>query len=342
MAESAIKESGASLRAEPVPVETFAGTEDLIGIPGTRWLLVSVQGVGLQDTGSLELIDTGTLEKRRLYPSEEAGTDWDGSTYGDGPDQPPEHFIPHGVSIAPGADGVHQLLVVHHGVRESVEIFTLDASGPVPRISWRGCVLTPDAATGNAVAATADGFVMTRTDLPIPKKGAPPPDLTPLDTASVSIGEILGWSVHTGWSKIDTGGIDSMPNGIEVSADGNWIYYADSLRHTFNRVSVGRSPLIKEVLNTGVHTDNLHWTPDRKRLILAGQIGTMSSILACFLGKPGATGGNAIAMRIDPETLETETLVDAGGFPLASGAAQIDDKIWMGRIRGTVGYVPLA
>lgn len=319
------------------PVYDFPGCEDLIGIPGTSLLLASVQGPALQTAGRLELVDTQKRATHPLYPAPAASIRFNAETFKGLPEEPPAHFIPHGLTIRPGSNGVHQVYVVHHGERESIEVFQLEMSGPEPKVIWEGSVPTPDSVTGNAVAPAPDkGFVMSRTILPIPKKDGPPPDFDALESTQSS-GELWAWNPAAGWSRVDTAGIDLMPNGVELSADGKWIYYADSMRHSFNRLSVGRNPLIKEVLYTGFHTDNVHWSEDRKSLILAGQQGGMRQIVEFFMGKPGVTCGNAMVVRINPETLGTELLVNAEGFSLASGAVEINGKIWIGRIRGTLG-----
>ena len=42
--------------------------------------------------------------------------------------------------------------VVHHGLRESIEVFDLDVSRKDPALTWVGCVVAPESATLNAVA----------------------------------------------------------------------------------------------------------------------------------------------------------------------------------------------
>lgn len=320
------------------PVGSIEASEDLTGIPGTHWLIVSVRALAPDGEGRLDLVNTSTHAIRALYPSPEAQVRFDAHTFHGQPDRPPERFNPHGLTIRRGANGVHQLLVVHHGVRESVEIFTFDTRDVLPRIHWRGCVLTPGSVTGNGVAPMPDGFVMTQTTLPIPKKGGRALNFEEIEGGR-SIGEVLAWSSRSGWSKVDTGG-DLMPNGIETSADGEWLYYADSVRQTFNRFSFRAGAAKKHVIQTGFHSDNVHWAPDGS-LLLAGQQGTLREIVEYFSGKEGAACGNARVLRIDPQTMSVQPLVDCADFPLASGAVEIQGTLWLGRIRGTIGRVDL-
>jgi len=73
-----------------------------------------------------------------------------------------EKFSAHGLNVRPGTSGRHTLYVVHHGFRESIEVFEIDTKSKTPEVTWIGCVVAPDTATLNAVAPLPDeGFVTT-------------------------------------------------------------------------------------------------------------------------------------------------------------------------------------
>lgn len=318
-------------------VGELGASEDVFVIPGTRWLIVSVHSFDPKDAGALELVDTDDGSIRRFYPEGAEAPRAGSGTQPKCAEGPPQRFDPHGISIRPGKDGEHTLYVVHHGVRESVEIFHLDAKGSLPKIAWEGCVLTPQGVTGNAVAPTADGFVMTRTILPAPSEAAA--WIAKLK-AGERMGEVLSWTSRDGWKKIETG-VDVMPNGIEVSPDGKWLFYSDSELETFNRIALGQSPVQKDVIKTGFHTDNIHWAPDGS-LLLAGQTGEVGQITKCAFALLESACGRSVVWRIDPATLKTQVLLDTDHYRRASGAAQVGNRLWLGAIRGTIGTAALS
>ena len=49
-----------------------------------------------------------------------------------------EAFTSHGLYLQPGADAVHTLYVVHHGSREAIEVFEVDAGAAPPAFTWVG------------------------------------------------------------------------------------------------------------------------------------------------------------------------------------------------------------
>lgn len=97
------------------------------------------------------------------------------------------------------------------------------------------------------------------------------------------------------------------------------LFYADSVEHTFIRLSLDFAAPRKYVIATGFHSDNVHWSPDGN-LLLAGQVGGLAEIVDYMTGAPGAQHGNARVVRIGPRTMEMTDVVDASDFPLASGA----------------------
>src|SRR5690606_7674118 len=67
----------------------------------------------------------------------------------------------HGLSLTQRSSGEWQLYVVNHNVRESMEMFELQADGNAWKLAWRGCVLAQE--PYNDVSALPDGsFVATR------------------------------------------------------------------------------------------------------------------------------------------------------------------------------------
>ena len=73
-----------------------------------------------------------------------------------------EKFSAHGLNIRPGVGTIHTVYVVHHGLRESVEIFQIDTKPSPPTFAWIGCVVAPETVSMNSISPVPDGgFVVT-------------------------------------------------------------------------------------------------------------------------------------------------------------------------------------
>ena len=135
--------------------------EDIEQIPGRPVLVATSYGsIGPNDP-RLQLIDTDHRLVSALPITVASKPD---PLYGDCPAPlDPVKFAPHGLALRVGKDGQHQLYVVNHGGRESIEIFALDARAPQIKARWIGCVVLPEGTSGNAVAPMGDGgFVATK------------------------------------------------------------------------------------------------------------------------------------------------------------------------------------
>ena len=147
------------------PVCSFTNPEDLVALPGGEAILVSEYG-GMEGRvpGALALLVLETDQRRELFRGGAAGG---AATPGWGdpacPGAPSAAFSPHGIHLSTRDDGALQLLVVQHGGRESIEYFEVAGSGRDWAVEWRGCVVAPDDAWLNSVAALpGGGFVTTR------------------------------------------------------------------------------------------------------------------------------------------------------------------------------------
>src|SRR3954462_4903340 len=86
--------------------------EDLVPIPGTRWLIAS----GMKDGAGLKLVDTGARTARRFYTSE-AQQRPDKTLFPNCPEPPDAStFNAHGIYLRRAqAPGLYRLYVVSHG-----------------------------------------------------------------------------------------------------------------------------------------------------------------------------------------------------------------------------------
>src|SRR5579871_3491619 len=105
----------------------LTNAEDLVQVPDTPWVVASGLAEGEDTQGHIYLVNTNDRMAQVLLPGH-IGYRPDTVTFGACPGVPDEkRFSAHGLSLRVGAASEHTLYVVHHGERESVEVFRLKA-----------------------------------------------------------------------------------------------------------------------------------------------------------------------------------------------------------------------
>lgn len=287
--------------------------EDLYAIPDSPWIIVS----SMVDGGNLYVTDTRDHRSRVLYPTATSQPRPDTDMYGACPGPLTREFRPHGINLREENDGRHTLYVVGHGARESVEVFEIDARAATPTATWIGCVVAPDGTGLNSVAALPDnGFVATNFQRPE--------------------GELWEWQPASGWAKVP-GSETSGPNGVEASADGQWLFVGGWGTQSLIRLSRGRTPVEVDAADVGFHIDNVRFAPDGS-LLAAGHVGaTPDAIFAC-LRERECDGVRSRVARVDVRTLAVDDLVSYppnDTFILGTVALEVGDELWMGGIAGS-------
>jgi hypothetical protein len=324
----AFPQSRSGLRAagcEPVGSVQFVcglvGPEDLAVVPGSDWVIAS----GDAAPGAITLINTRDKTTTALYPSARLKQRLDARTYDSCPGpidaEERDKFRAHGLFLRPGKNSLHTLYVVHHGNRESIEVFEFDARTKAPALTWIGCAVAPDPIGLNSVVALpGGGFATTNFQARGPGRGRGNM------LAGEKNGELWEWHTGTGW-KIVPGSEASGANGIEISKDGKWFYMAGWGNQTFIRFSRGQTPVKRDEVPVGFRLDNLRWAPDGA-LLGAGQ-------------EIPAAGGFAMVtshvIKIDPDTLKVREVVRYpynDTFNFATVAIQIGKELWVGSVRG--------
>jgi hypothetical protein len=155
-------------------------------------------------------------------------------------------------------------------------------------------------------------------------------------------GYVLEWRPEAGWRQIPNTKA-SYPNGVEVSSDGETLYFA----------AFGSSELVRMRRADGAERtsvpvprpDNLTWSDDA-RLLVAAHTAALMEVAGCLSIEAGACGTSFAAYAVDPETLETELILEhAGGPPMggASVALQVGDELFLGSFVGDrIGRAPFS
>ena len=110
--------------------------EDLVLVPGSQWVLAS----SYAGTGGINLINVRDHSTRVAFPAATAKERPDAKTYKTCPGPPDAaekaKFVTHGLALRAGRNSTHTLYAVHHGSRESIEVFEVDARARTPTLTW--------------------------------------------------------------------------------------------------------------------------------------------------------------------------------------------------------------
>ena len=285
--------------------------EDIAVVPGAEWAIVS----GAREGGRLHVVNVGDKTSTVAFPTPDAEIRLDAEAYPQCPGPldlaDPDVSRLHGLYLDPGADDVHTLLVVHHGPRESIEFFEVDAGNGAPTLAWTGCAVAPEGALLNSVVALPDGgFAATN--------------------AGIGVWE---WQADAGWEVLPESE-DTAPNGIEVSADGQTLYIAGWAEEKLTRLSRGVTPVRKDVIELGFRPDNLRMALDGSVIYAAGHTDRDGNSIT-DPREPTLETSNVAA--IDPETLAFERVFvhpAMNGFISSTTAIRIGGELWLGSYRG--------
>jgi hypothetical protein len=302
--------------------------EDLVAVPGGDWVVVS----GMNG-GGIHLANTHDHQARRMFPSANAPERLDSRAYPSCPGpldaSAKEKISAHGLNLRPGRNGVHTVYLVHHGARESIEVFELDAKAKSPTLTWVGCVVAPESVLLNSVAPLpGDGFVVTnpyRRTLPKARDRA---------IAGFDSGEVWEWHSAGGWTMVP-GSEGRGPNGIEVSKDGKWLYINLWPASKVMRLSRGQTPVKKDVIDVPFHPDNIRWQADGSLLSAGHYAPTIERATEC-LRKMCADAAAKVA-RLDPQSMKAQEIVNYPSSDMffgATAALQVGKEIWIGSVRG--------
>jgi hypothetical protein len=302
------------------------GPEDLAVVPGGEWVISS----GNVANGGIRLIRVRDKTTTVLFPTTPSKERPDRKTYGTcpGPIDPAEkeNFRAHGMYLRAGKNAVHTLYVVHHGSRESIEVFEFDAHAQPPSLTWVGCAVAPDPIGLNSVVGLPDGGFITTNFL---ARGADPGGFKRIMAGEIN-GELWEWHPSSAWQKVP-GTEAAGPNGLEISKDGKTLYVASWGSQSFIRVSRGQTPVKKDAVPLGFRVDNLRSAPDGS-ILATGQGGTA----------PAQTSHVA---RIDPNTLKVKELIRypySDLFRGSTSAIQIGKEIWVSSHGERIAVFPLA
>jgi len=311
------------------PVCDMQTPEDIAALDDDRHLLLAHFGHMGKATGSISLFDTRTEMRTPLYPDGEALVE---ATPGWGDascvEPPGETLGPHGTHLHQLEGGRWRYLVVNHGARESIEVFELLQAGADSSLVWRGCVIATAATLVNDVVGLANGDLilsqMTET----------------ADSNLEMIKGMLGFPTGSLWRWRQGSGLEPMvgteaagPNGLEISADGRYVFADMYLEGEIWKIDVdsGQKIAVAEVANA----DNSAWAPDG-RLWLATHRYEGLEFLDCLGNMSRSCGVKFEIVALDPDTMETEVVFAHSGPPMGAATIAVHQagRVYMGSFAG--------
>jgi len=292
--------------------------EDLVLVPGSRWLIAS----GMMPGSGLHLIDTNA----KTGSSAMIGARPDTAKFPGCPG-PLDAAVAtlHGLALRPAAAGHFTLYATNHGGRESIEVFDIDAQGAAPSITWVGCVVMPEQLAANSVAAFSDGTLLA-TVLMMPDKTFD--DLF----AGRNTGAVFTWTPGSAGFTQLAGTELPGNNGIETSADDREFYVASSgLKRTVAYSRADPSKPVRYAQLSEFAPDNVRLVGDE--LITAGMIDEEP---ACG-GAPKKAEDiqcprGYIADAVNPQTMAIREIARGPAAPPYSGTATaipVGGDLWL-------------
>jgi sugar lactone lactonase YvrE len=210
---------------------------------------------------------------------------------------------------------------VHHGSRESIEVFDVDAGVQPPALTWTGCIVGPENGTFNAVVALPEGGVAATTVTRTSDGGN-----------AGGNGAVWEWHLRRGWTVVPGSEADRI-NGLEISADGKALYISAWGDQALIRLERG-TPAKRELVKVPFRIDNLRLMSDGT-LLAAGHGG--NALCSC----PEETWHIG---RIEPRALTVQELLRRPydkAFGAATVAVAVGKEIWIGTNRGDrIGRFP--
>lgn len=303
----------------------FENPEDLVVTPDGTQLLVSEMGEFMvHGPSGMALFDIETGSRGEIE------VDWQQSpVWGDRSCAAPERnlFSPHGIDLIEREDGRHQLLVVNHGGRESVEFFELELNDTKQwHLVWRGCALPPGDPFINDVAGLNDGgFIVTH----MWDKGLPFEDVAAKLLAGEKIGWAYEWQPDSGFTQIP-GSIEMMPNGVTVNADNSKIFLNIYMGN--KTVRIDRETGEQDGEFAVRQPDNI--TMDETGTLWVASHRHDPINQTCT--EPGVCLLPFSVVKADAETLEAEEVLVHDGEPMgySTVALKVGDKVYMGSAHG--------
>lgn len=313
--------------ADYEPICGIAPPEDLALSADGRHLFMSITpGLAGQHESRLRIMDLVSQQARDLPVTIEPQAGW-----GEASCAPSEKSLgAHGISLSTRSDGRQQLLVVNHNGRETIEFLEVVAANDSWSAIWRGCVEQKGIGKFNDVAATPNGGFVATVMFESPSMAPPLPLAQLLDGRDT--GYLMSWSPGQALSKLE-GSESPFPNGVQVSADGRYAWFAAWTAKEVRQFDLQTSSM-QARLPVGYMVDNLSW--GRQNELLGAGIIEAETFQRCFSEHVEHCPSGFQVSAIDTEKALNRTLYTAAEGVLAGASVAVDvaGEIYVGSYTG--------
>ena len=305
--------------------------EDLDVLPNNGGLLIGELGNMGKLPGALTWYQPGPGAKFiRLADNNNMAPGASSENWGEADCPMPDQLSPHGIHLSHRGEAL-QLLVVNHSSMEHVlfyEVLPAADNTQAPSLAWRGCVVFPDSAVLNDVAALPDGgFAVTH------MYQRENEFLAQIKSSlGMNDGHVWRWIPATGL-RVMANSATRLPNGIEVAADGKSIWVNNYIEGELRQYDVATEEILKVVEVSNI--DNSAWLEDG-RLLLASHLSPLT-MAPCFGLTEGSCGGPYELIAVDTRSGNTEVIFrqERGGpFGPATVAVPYQGKLYAGSFSG--------
>ncbi|KCZ86016.1 hypothetical protein HAD_10025 [Hyphomonas adhaerens MHS-3] len=244
----------------------------------------------------------------------------------------PARLAPHGIAIGSFASDTEHLLVIAHAPVEAVLVFDIQQDDGNITLTENTCLALPQGVFANAVTALGpNGLAVTK--MFNPQEGDPFERFS----KQQDTGSILTWFPATGWQDHKQLRL-SGPNGLLWEEETNSLIVAEWARHQIMRIPAGETDGdlgdAQILTKLSYMPDNLRWSRDGD-ILVTGQGSSIGEGHACIAGEAECPTGFEITW-IDPVvgTIRQVASIASSDFGMASVAAEVDDRIWVGSVSG--------
>ena len=153
---------------------------------------------------------------------------------------------------------------------------------------------------------------------------------------NLPVGAVYEWHRGEGWEQVP-GSESAGPNGIEISADGNWFFIGGWGTRSIIKLSRGQNNVIVDSVNLPHHVDNVRWASDGS-LLAAGHVGPQADSIVTCLSQQRCNGVSTRVTRVDANNLTVRQIIDYPSNPLfllGTVAIEVGDEVWVGGIAGS-------
>jgi sugar lactone lactonase YvrE len=312
--------------------------EDLAVLAGSPWLMISEQAP-LAGLSGMAALDTRSGRIVRFSPEALASS---GVSAQQACAAPQAKVALGGMGVRRAGNG-WRLAIIHHGETDSVQLFDVSLKDGAPRLSWRNCATAPPPLFLNDITVLPGGAIAATHmyDRALAAK-APKAQLARY-LAGKMTGYVVRWSQAAGWAKIANSD-GAFPNGIESSADGRTIYFAETYGHRVNALGVDGAG--RRSIAVAMQPDNVTRAADGRVIVAGGTGAPVTSTQGCAALRPVGCGFPSAIDRLDfAAGTATPLFADDGtSVPGASVAVALDHTLYVGTSFGdriTVAPLPV-